>query len=318
MRSPAVLGATFANRFTTKPNYTPTTTLTTPTYDGSGQTTEPTWIKKPSWVTAVGTDLLLHNPLPGGNSSYENPCILISNDNGSSWALPPGAPNPIIPTPPAGDNCDCHIVADPAAPRFIITWSVQARMDNSGLNGVWYSICTDPTLVTWSAPVQLLSNAAASGQLEQEPKIVWDRPRGRYLLFTQDGQANHVKIRVGGTDPVSGYGSPTVINLTIPDGQTLWHMDIIQEPSGRFIMAFCDNKGGPARQGWLASSWDGLNWRCAPRPFMNVNSWASAGVYRPSIQPARSGNGYDIITARHQTPTAQLGLVRNVPASEVP
>jgi hypothetical protein len=325
VRPAAVVGASFGNRFTTAPNYTPTATLTTPTYDGSGQTTEPTWIKRPSWVTATGTDLLAHNPLPSGNADYENPSLLISNDNGATWTTPPGLTNPIAPKPTpigqGGNNADCHLLADPHQNRLIMSWNVQARADNTWANGNWASVCTDPTLVTWGAPQQTLSTQ--QGGADQEPKLVWDAPRSRFLMFTQDGNANPntLKVRIGGSDPLTGYGSPIVCNLTIPGGEQLWHPDIIQEPSGRFVMAFCDSHqpvSGLARQGWLASSWDGINWRCAPRPFMKANGWATDGVYRPSIQPARAGSGYDIIVARHQVPTAQLGLVRNIPASEVP
>jgi hypothetical protein len=323
-RAAALVGAQFANRYTAKPNYTPTASLTTPTYDGSGVTTEPTWIKKPSWVTAVGTDLLAHNPLTGGSSDVENPSLLISNDNGSTWTTPPGLTNPIAPKPTptgqAGDNADSHVLADPTQQRLIMSWNVSSRTDNTNLNGNWYSICTDPTLATWGAPTQLMS--VQSGPSEQEPKIVWDQIKRRFLLFTQDSTAtpNVLKVRIGGSNPLTGYSAPTICTLVIPGGQALWHPDIIQEASGRFVMAFCDsnNPGSLSRQGWLASSWDGIHWRCAPRPFMTANNWATAGVYRPSIQPARTGNGYDLIVARHQTPDARLGLVRNVPASEVP
>lgn len=313
-----------ASRFGGAPNYAPTSSLTTPTYDASGETTEPTWIRKPSWVTAAGTDLLAHNPLTGGSSDVENPSLLISNDNGSTWTTPPGLTNPIAPKPTdvgqPGANADCHLVADPNVNRLVMCWMSTSRTDNSNLNGVWYSVCTDPTLVTWGAPVQLIISQV--GTREGEPKIVWDAVRGCFLLFTVDISGNNpfqFKVRIGGTSPVGTYGTATVCSLPMPKPEVLWHMDIIQEASGRFVMAFCDSHlTETARQGWLASSWDGIRWTVAPRPFMGVNAWAVSGVYRPAIQPARTGSGYDLIVSRHQTPTARLGLVRNVPKTEVP
>lgn len=321
MRGSAVVGATFANRYTDGTvNRSPSVSLTTPTYDSSGVTTEPTWRLKPSWVTATGTDLLAHNPLTSGSDAVENPSILISNDSGATWTTPPGVTNPIAPRISPGHNADCFLFCDPNVNRLVMLWQQDARSDAPNQNGVWYSICTDPALVTWTSPTQLISSNNGSQVLE--PKVLWDRPRSRHVLFTvaDSGSAQVLQMRAGGSNPLSGYGTATTCNLPIPNGQMVWHPDVIQDPSGRFVMAFCDSytSGSLQRQIWLASSWNGLNWRVAPRPLMKANSWATNGIYRPSIQPARAGAGYDMIVARHQTPDARLGIVRNIPASEVP
>lgn len=339
--SEAVASA-FSQRFSgPPPNYTPSSSLVTPTFEGSGITTEPTWIPKPSWVTVACTDLLAHNPLPPGltydASHYENPSLLVSNDHGDTWFTPPGLTNPIADKPTAygspGTNADCHLFADPNADRLIMTWTVVSdpTVLGSGANpnGIWYSVCTDPTLVTWGARQCLFNLNGVDAQTinfqEQESKIVWDHVRGKYLFFTQHQgtPANTLRLRIGGSDPLGTYGSVQVCDVPIPGGELLWHMDIIQEASGRFIMVFCDAhhdsvSGLLERQGWIATSWDGIHWKCAPRPFMKKNSWTVSGVYRPSLQPARSGPGFDVIVARAQNPDSRLGIVRNVPATEVP
>lgn len=329
-----VIAAAFGNRFGgVAPDYTPSTSMTTPTFDGSGETTEPTWRLKPSWVTAVGTDLLAHNPLPGGDDDYENPSLLISNDHGSTWTTPPGLTNPIAAKPTAiglpGNNADCFLLPDPFANRLIMFWLVSQDptvVAGANQNGFWYSICTATNLATWSARALLFNHNGVNAQqmattTEQEPKFVWDSVRGRWLLFTQDSLTSVMRMRIStGTDVLGTYGDPVVCSVPINGGQLVWHMDIIQDPNGRFVMAMCDSyqPGSYARQGWLASSADGIHWKVAPRPFMKAGAWAVTGVYRPSIQPARSGAGYDVIVARAQSPSARFGLVRNIPNTQIP
>lgn len=337
----------FANRFPAAANYAPTASLTTPTFDGSGETTEPTWIAKPSWVTVTCTDILAHNPLPGGDVDYENPSILVSNDQGDTWTTPPGLTNPIAAKPTAiglpGNNADCHLIADPNTNWLIMCWYVSGDpnvVGGANQNGIWYSTCTDPALVTWSARAPLFNlNGVGAPEIESteiEPKIVWDATRGKFLFYTlkdnaASGGAHQIKVRVGGTNPLTGYGSAQNCVISLPGSSRSavapfteypWHMDIIQEASGRFIMVFCDTHyaAGPAlaRQAWIASSSDGIHWQCAPRPFMRANDWAPFGLYRPSILPARTGAGYDVITSRHQNPTARLGIARNIPKTEIP
>lgn len=327
------ISTAYANRFKSSPNYTPSTSLTTPTFEGSGETTEPTWIVKPSWATGVtATDLLAHNPLPSGDDDYENPSLLISNDLGSTWANPPALTNPIAAKPTAigaaGNNADCFLLADPNANRLIMFWGVYQDPNAPGgvnANGIWYSTCTATNLGTWSARVQLMSKNGGNLQGdggEQEPKILWNPVRNRYWMWTQHDPSCVVRWRESTTtDPLGTYTSPTVCNITVPGGTSLWHMDIIRESTGRWVMAFCDTNqpgGTYARQGWLASSYDGINWKVAPRPIMKTNAWAVQGVYRPSIIPARTGSGYDIIVSRQQTPNSRMGLVRNIPKTEVP
>jgi hypothetical protein len=330
------VAAAFGNRFGGSPNYTPSTSLTTPTFEGSGETTEPTWITKPSWATGVtATDLLAHNPLPSGNDDYENPSLLMSNNNGTTWSNPPALTNPIAAKPTAvglaGNNADCYVVADVQNNRLIMFWCVfedPTVVSGANQNGFWYSTCSATNLGTWSARALLFNHNGVNAQqtasnTEQEPKFVWDSIRGRWVLFTQDGNTQVMRMRVSATTNILGtYGAPVECSLPINGGDLIWHMDIIHEASkGRFVMVLCDshNSGTLERQGWLASSADGLRWKVAPRPFMKANAWAVNGVYRPTIIPARDGSAsYDVIVSRHQTPTARFGLVRNIPKTEIP
>ena len=70
--------------------------LNIPTYDGSGQGVHPDvyynangWNGYRYWMAVT--------PYPGGNAAYENPSIVVSNDN-VNWIVPPGLSNPIVAT----------------------------------------------------------------------------------------------------------------------------------------------------------------------------------------------------------------------------
>lgn len=305
--------AAYGHRFSGAPNYAPTASLAITTYDGGTEPTEPKIIAKPSWVTATGTHLLSFNPLTGGSDEVENPSLMISNDNGATWSVPPGLTNPIAPKPTAtgaqGHNADCAIFADPQASRLVMYWQVQAVPAGQGTNGVWYSVCTDPALATWGAATLLLATGT-----EQEPKVVYDAPRSRYCLFTID--AAGVMYMRAASSPTSGLGARVALTVpACPDTSIWWHMDVIQEPSGRFVMALMALSG----KIYLASSWDGLTWNIAPRSMMGANAWAVLGLYRASIMRAASGTGYDFVVAKNQNPGgAKLGRTANVPASEIP
>src|SRR5271166_5048875 len=62
--------------------------LVTPTYDGSGQVTEPSIANFPGGWHGF-TYWLAVAPYPHSHAAYENPSILVSN-NGTNWSVPPG------------------------------------------------------------------------------------------------------------------------------------------------------------------------------------------------------------------------------------
>gem|GEM_PF-4662721 len=96
-------------------------TLVIPTYEGSGQIAHPTvidfsveygleqWGGHRYWMSG--------SPYPGANDRYENPCVWVSDD-GVSWQVPQGIPQPLVETPAdyarhARYNSDPTIVYNP-------------------------------------------------------------------------------------------------------------------------------------------------------------------------------------------------------------
>lgn len=96
-------------RFKPKLLWSPPTVLTTPTYDGSGQTVHPSVVYIDGGFAGYKYWMGI-TPYPGGNDDYENPSLLASND-GITWEVPSGITNPLAPMP-SHHNCDCCLVWD--------------------------------------------------------------------------------------------------------------------------------------------------------------------------------------------------------------
>jgi hypothetical protein len=308
----ALLRATSdSRRFTGTPNYMPTGPLTTPTYEGSGQTTEPTYRYFPAGKFGH-QHWLAHNPLPGGSAAFENPCLLVSDDR-TTWSVPAGATMPIAPTPAQGNNSDCFILFDTKSSNVYMFWNKDGT-GSSSTDGVFYKVSTD--CVTWGAEQQaFVLPSGPGGGAVLEPKVIYDAVRDRYAMFTIGAGPLSVQFAASPTGP---WAFASFQACTLTPTTTIWHMDITTLPDGRFLMVFCDNLVQGDRKGYLATSSDGIHWRVAPRPFLRANSWAVAGPYRPSVQPAVNGNGLDLITSIQQAVPPRLGLATNIPASEIP
>jgi len=81
-----------------------------PTYDGSGQAVHPSVLYIPGGFAGY-TYWMAMTPYPWGQSGYENPSIVASND-GITWIVPTGITNPIEPKPKTGHNYDPELVYD--------------------------------------------------------------------------------------------------------------------------------------------------------------------------------------------------------------
>lgn len=103
--------------------------ITTPTYDGSGQSVHPSVV---DFKTEYGIDSwggfrywMALTPYPNFNSALENPSILVSKD-GLNWINPPNLKNPLA-AKPLGllidtYNSDPELVYDPDQNTLILYW----------------------------------------------------------------------------------------------------------------------------------------------------------------------------------------------------
>lgn len=253
--------------------YVPSNYVGTPSYEGSNQVTEPCvryfptgWNGFKFWMCMV--------PIPGGNVDYENPSILCSN-NGTDWSVPVGLVNPLHPKPASGNNEDGALYHHSDTNTMYCLWNVN-DLSVPANNGVWYRTSTDG--VAWTAATQMLSGPRAASI---EPKIV-RVSSNLYRLYLLDSAIPKMTYREGAS-PTGPWGALQQITITIPNGLSIWHYDVIRDTNGRYVLAFCDD--AVKRNCWLASSWDGITWVCATRPFLpgGAQQWCDT-TYRPTVQ----------------------------------
>lgn len=287
-----------------------------PTYDGSGQCTEPAvrffpqgWNGWKYWMAM--------NPLPSGNAAFENGSIVVSND-GVSWQVPAGLTNPIFPAPAAGNNGDVHMaMSADGLTAYLVSFGPTNPTTGVGVT-IFVKSSTDG--ITWTPSGQGQAIGTVGGSIV-EPKLLWDGTQWRLYYCDYVGPAGANLFYKTNSDPMGAAGTwsaPTTCAYTIPSAtNVLFHFDIIRERNGRYVAAmYVNNTGGGI---WMASSWDGINWAVASRMLLDngqsVQAWCPS-FYRPSIALLGVGH-YGLWHGTVQGSTWKIGRI-SIPASEIP
>ncbi|HOX26988.1 MAG TPA: DUF2341 domain-containing protein [Candidatus Krumholzibacteria bacterium] len=247
--------------------------LVTPTYDGSGQVVHPDVLHVPGGWNGYEYWMGM-TPYPNGNDDYENPSILVSHDN-STWVVPPGLTNPLVPMPP-GHNDDTEIL--------LVDGQMILYFNETNNNGTTYvKRMTSSDGVTWNGPqtVITLPNYVMS------PTVIYDE--GIYKMWyvrstagcSATSQAFSLRTSVDGI----AWDAEQVATLDHA-GRVLWHMDV-QRNAGLYTMLFISYPNGSncgVTQLYYAESADGLAWTANPNPVLKpvASRWDSANIYRAS------------------------------------
>jgi hypothetical protein len=219
------------------------------TFEGSGETVHPDWALAP-WFFPQH---LAITPYPGGNANYELPS-LFGSQFGREWSIAPGAPNPVIPTPPSGHMSDPDIVWNPESSEL---WMYYRQAVDRNL--VWLVRSGDG--IRWSSPV--LAVSAPNHELIS-PSVVRRGP-GDWWMWSVNGDregcsAGTAWLEVRRSSNGINWGTATVIDLA-HDGLYPWHVEVQWIPSRAEYWALYNAKQPgscttPAL--FLATSGDGI------------------------------------------------------------
>ncbi len=262
---------------------------TTPTYDGGGQAVHPSVYYNPDgWGTGSKKYWMALTPYPGGDSDYENPSIL-SSDDGDTWAVPAGLTNPIDAKPAGGYNSDPEIV-----------------VDSSGVMWLFYREGVSPTAdyirlrsssdgVTWSDEAALFSGSYAG---LVSPTVVYDGTQWvMWYIDTTVASPNALKKRTCATPDGAWSAASTCTVNNVPAGKDLWHISVVKRGSEYHAFVVLCNAGtnGTAGELWFASSTDGDTWTVTDSVLIDQGAggqWDDGIVYRASAVPTPTG--YDL------------------------
>lgn len=246
----------------------------TPTYDGSGQAIHPSVIYFADGCYGYKYWMAM-TPYPDTDSQKENPSILASND-GSTWEVPLGLSNPLIPSPSPGYNADPDIVYNDETGElwvyFLRYWSDTSL--------VKLTLMTSSDGIIWSGPEYLITWNLAVEDNERSYAIVKQGLDWHYWAQSFD-PADHIYYRHS-TDGRT-WSTAQEVTLTPTPAVLPWHLDVIYVPSTKkYLMLFCVYSAGEL---FFAQSTDMLQWTVYPNTVLAPSSsgWDNRQIYRPTL-----------------------------------
>ena len=245
-----------------------------PTYDGSGQAMHPDiayfpdgWHGYKYWMAMT--------PYTYDSAGRENPSIVVSND-GSSWLVPPGLTNPLVPPPACDHNSDPDIVYDPPSDELYLYYTESQRAQYCGaVNEDDLRLMKSSDGVHWSGPQTVMGWDLGKNPLYVSPAIIYRR--GSFEMW----MASDTDGVVDATSE-DGVNWSALQRVSI-DG-TPWHLNVAYvEGKSQYWMLFVDSPLAGARLR-LATSEDGLTWDVYPAPLLVPGSgWDDERIYRATF-----------------------------------
>src|SRR5579872_235920 len=268
--------------------------LVIPTYDGSGQATEPSIVYFPNGWSGFKYWLVVA-PYPYSNAKYENPSVLVSDD-GTDWSTPPGVSNPLEKPPLGGHLDDSTLFYDQASDEL---WLFFLEQTKSSFAILLRTVSKDG--VHWSKAESLIE--ARNYELVM-PTVT--KSGDRYWMWSVDAggkgcSASSTALRYRTSSDGEHWSAPKSVNVT-QSGYKVWHISVAVLPSlpfrkagllsqpvqqdSIFVMlasAFRDGCGHDRL--FLAYSTSGVFWKTFSTPLLapNEDGWDNSGIYQSTL-----------------------------------
>lgn len=261
------------------------TPLVTPTYDGSGQTVEPTVLYFPNGWQGYQYWMAV-SPYPYEDERLENPSILVSDD-GQHWKVPPGLANPIASPDPHTTLADATVVYDDASNQLWVYYLHDMHQGPTQSYRGSLMRTTSADGIHWSAPQLVISGVNA---ILNSPSV--GKVGSKFVLWTVDTgsgcttQIAAVNQRTS-SDGVN-WSTPQTLRINQP-GYVIWHLNTIAVPALKQFMSLLAAYPNGSNCGhtslFFANSYDGINWDTYPQILLGASpsGWDSAEIYRSSL-----------------------------------
>jgi hypothetical protein len=256
--------------------------LTIPTYDGSGQVTEPDmiffnspWHGFQYWMA--------FSPYPFTNPAKENPSIGVSND-GVNWQVPDGLENPLV--LPNGMNylSDASIFYDRESDQLWVYYNV--TLATSG-NALGVNRIVSPDGVHWHNDGQLFQIPPCRAVSPTVGKVA-----STYFMWSvdpNDCEATSSTVTYRMSADGLNWSNPQSTNMA-QDDYVIWHININYVPSKNewwaAVTAYprgqdcCTNT-----RLFFSKSGDGIHWTPYGKPILSASAsgWDDSQIYRSSF-----------------------------------
>lgn len=223
-------------------------------------------------------------PYKQGNSYYENPHIVASN-NMINWIKPKGLKNPldaIYDKSGKNYNSDTHLVYNQKTKKMEIIW--RSVFDKKVV--FYYKNSSDG--VKWSKKKQIMSFTRSKTDL-YSPALIFED--GKYRLWSI---STKYKVEYRESTNLTNWSSPRILNINFPKNIKPWHIDA-QKIDGKYhllINAF-PSKGAVKSIHrytnsalYIMTSKNNINYT-KPKKIMGPSKkfkYDNRGLYRSSIQ----------------------------------
>ena len=244
--------------------------LNVPTYDGSGQAVHPDvayfrdGYRGHFFYMAV-------TPYPLGNSAFENPSVLVS-ENGVDWREEVAGLNPMVPTPPSDHNDDPDLSWNPATQEFLLHYLETRRFPFAGaFQDV--KLLRSPDGVSWQLSTALHYDLVAGDPFILSPALV--RKGNASFLFYVNASTAPYRIEYL-ESPDGRTWDKKAIHLPVanfPRGFTPWHVDVFGDGRGWYYMLCNGYTGVDFYDGhdlYLARSQDLTTWEVCQDPILKT------------------------------------------------
>lgn len=226
---------------------------------------------------------MAYTPYPGADSAYENPCIRASND-GESFELPAGAPNPLFPKPVSvgGYNSDTHLFLMPDRSKLILIWRARGvAIGGSNYNVLYVSESTDGR--SWTTPVNIWQGAVGSSDMAA-PSIWYDGVNWNIVAHNLDVGGFPMRYMQSPTLYSGWPATPNALTITHPTGGTWWHSFWVQLAGGKIVALMQDGNSGGGGLFWIETL-NMTTFQVSPLNF------GKSGFYRSSFVIEQADNG---------------------------
>ncbi len=252
--------------------------LVIPTYDGSGQATEPKVLYFPLGWHGFSYWMAM-TPYPYSDASKENPSILVSSD-GQTWRVPQGLVNPVAPQ--AGRNLDDPELFYDASSDELWLYYLEEVQTYAQL-----MLRTSSDGIQWSSPVLLFTRP--NYQLFS-PTVA--KNGGQYLLWGINSGltgCSAPSTEVFLEDSLDGrtWSPPQTLQIS-QSGFVIWHISVIwvqaKQEFWTLYAAYPDGSNCGRTSLFFARSPDGIHWITYSKPAMVPGKgWDSRSIYRSTL-----------------------------------
>jgi hypothetical protein len=255
--------------------------LQIPTYDGSGQVTEPNVILFDSPWHGF-TYWMAFSPYPNGNDLKENPSVVASND-GITWVVPPGLANPLALPGPTGYLADASIFHDNDSDQLWVYY-LEVKPEEESIR-VIKLVSSDGT--NWQSQDPSFKVATYS---TLSPTV--EKSTNGYFMWTVNSGAGgcsaaSTTVEVRSSPDGTIWSGPQQVSLE-QTGYVVWHINVSYIPSKQeywaAIAAYPNGSDCGHTMLFYFKSVDGVNWTSYTSPVLRPGAgWDNGEIYRSHL-----------------------------------